>query len=234
MYYRIFNVCTDANACDWNRGYTDAVRESGRKKHLATPGNQTCVSGMLAMLYQLSYIPAFTVSDVASEVHVWEGLLLYKCKLHLTFIERRWELCCKKASGCPVLSESAIHNGGRWVQALICFLWLICNSHFCFLSDSSRHTVIVSSFSFCAGFAFFVVVLFGFLFFLCVWALFDILSNNLLMGKSIFRGLLSKETIYHVHVEFWKVSVKVLILNHGHLHTSSYSQNRFECHIYVE
>ena len=47
----IFNVSTDANACDCTRGCTDAVGESALKidagrKSLAAPGNRTCISGL--------------------------------------------------------------------------------------------------------------------------------------------------------------------------------------------
>ena len=51
MDYGIFNVRTDANACDCTMGCTDTVRESALKvdsgrKITRRPGNRTCVGGV--------------------------------------------------------------------------------------------------------------------------------------------------------------------------------------------
>ena len=63
MDYRIFNVCTDVNACDCIGGCTDTIRESalkvdsGRKIpcHIWESNLRQWRAGL--MLYQLSYIP---------------------------------------------------------------------------------------------------------------------------------------------------------------------------------
>ena len=54
MDHRIFNVCTDGNACGCTRGCRNTIRESARnltlvknlKKSFAAPGNRTCPSGV--------------------------------------------------------------------------------------------------------------------------------------------------------------------------------------------
>ena len=65
MDYKIFNMCTDVNACDCTQGCTDTVRESalkvdsGGEKSLAALGNRTCISSMpvWCSTNQLIYIP---------------------------------------------------------------------------------------------------------------------------------------------------------------------------------
>ena len=61
--YKVFNVCTDVNACDCTQGCTNTVRDcalkvdSGRKIPCGTGESNLCQRHASRMLYQLSYMP---------------------------------------------------------------------------------------------------------------------------------------------------------------------------------
>ena len=63
MNYRVFNVRTDANACDCTRGCTDTVEksalkvDSGRKVPCCTGESNLCRQRAGPMFYRLSYSP---------------------------------------------------------------------------------------------------------------------------------------------------------------------------------
>ena len=70
MDYRIFNMCTDVNACDCTWGCTDTVREC------TALGNQTCIGGMLVLYSTNGVTSPFCVHTRGKKSCVLKAILL--------------------------------------------------------------------------------------------------------------------------------------------------------------